>query len=158
MITMSDTDYSDDKKVRKINSDIEKFRIELQKSESELSGIGARLDGEIDRLRTDAKSRRDAYEAIRSRVREAEDAWKTANAQNTVSSFAEYLKMYPNGAYSIVAKQSVKAIVRKTALKNAGSEEKEIKNGENFPIDSFSFLDIVFQPSPKELSLQAKPL
>ena len=76
---MSDSDYSDDKKVRKIDSDIMKFQQELQQAESELAGIGTRLDGEIERLRTDAKSKLDSYEGLRKRVREAEATWKDAD-------------------------------------------------------------------------------
>ncbi|MBN2229670.1 MAG: hypothetical protein JW779_08735 [Candidatus Thorarchaeota archaeon] len=76
---MSGSDYSDDKKIRKIDSDILKFKQELQQAESEQAGIGARLDGEIERLRTDAKTKLDAYEAIRKRAREAEASWKEAD-------------------------------------------------------------------------------
>ncbi|MFW9920468.1 MAG: hypothetical protein ACFFED_12770 [Candidatus Thorarchaeota archaeon] len=76
---MSDSEYSDDKKIRKIDSDILKFKQELQQAESELAGIGARLDGEIERLRSEAKAKLDTYEGLRKRAREAETIWKDAD-------------------------------------------------------------------------------
>ena len=79
MIAMVDSEYLDDKKVQKIDADIRNFKTDLQKTEMELEGLDSRLDAEIESTRQIASSRRDSYEAVRGRLREAEREWKDAD-------------------------------------------------------------------------------
>ncbi len=113
---MSDSEYSDDKKIRKIDSDILKFKQELQQAESELAGIGARLDGEIERLRTEAKSTRDAFEDLQRRAREAESSWKDVDKRYQKAS---------GGKDKEVSNARKKVDVLKKRIKNA--EKTKIK-------------------------------
>ena len=79
MIAMVDSEYLQDKKVQKIDSDIRQFEVDLQKVKLELEGLDRRHDGEIESYRSVAKSRRDTYEDLLGRVRKAEQEWKTAD-------------------------------------------------------------------------------
>ena len=79
MITMVDSEYLQDKKVQKIDSDIRNFKTDLQNAEMELKGLDSRLDAEIGRLQAEASSRRDAIEAVRKRLRNAEREFKDAD-------------------------------------------------------------------------------
>ena len=54
----ADHEYPEDKKIRKIESDVAKFKTEQVSAERELDGIDARLDQEIERLKTEASARR----------------------------------------------------------------------------------------------------
>ncbi|MFW9968158.1 MAG: hypothetical protein ACFFEA_13465 [Candidatus Thorarchaeota archaeon] len=71
--------FDDDKKIKRIDADIDKFREELRLAESQLHGIDSRLDADIERFRSIAKARKDEFDAIRQRTKSAEAAWKSAD-------------------------------------------------------------------------------
>ncbi|MHA2179501.1 MAG: hypothetical protein ACXAAK_14240, partial [Candidatus Thorarchaeota archaeon] len=78
---MVDQEYLQDKKVQKIDSDIRNFKTNLQKTKMDLEGLDARLDAEIDRHKSIAKSKRSAFEDLHSRMKSAELAWKVADKE-----------------------------------------------------------------------------
>ncbi|MHA1902587.1 MAG: hypothetical protein ACXADL_02675 [Candidatus Thorarchaeota archaeon] len=67
-----------DKKIQKIDSDIQKFMVERQRAEAELQGIGPRLDGEIERLSMISKEKKAVYESLRAKTQVAEKIWRAA--------------------------------------------------------------------------------
>lgn len=79
MIAMVDPEYLRDKKVQKIDSDIRNFEGDLQKTKLELEGLDMRMDREIESYRAVAKSRRDAYEELQGRFKQAEREWRDAD-------------------------------------------------------------------------------
>jgi len=80
-MVMSEEQHLDDKKIQKINADMEQFKSELKKVEADLSGIGSRVDAEIERYRTAAKAKKDAADSIRGKMLEAEKEWRDADRQ-----------------------------------------------------------------------------
>ncbi|TFH05502.1 MAG: hypothetical protein E4H14_12590 [Candidatus Thorarchaeota archaeon] len=78
---MSNPEYSQDKKVQKIDSDIRNFETQLQKSKMELDGLDSRMDAEIQKYKSSVDAKREAYEALRGRIRTAEEDWKFADKE-----------------------------------------------------------------------------
>ncbi len=143
---MSDSEYSDDKRIRKIDSDIMKFKQELQQAESELSGIGARLDGEIERLRSDAKSKLETYEGLRKRAREAETSWKESDRR---------YKKAAGGKNKEVSTAQKRVDGLRARIKNA--EKTKIKRIDEIEKDKRKLVDKAKKEKAKEMEkLKAK--
>ena len=119
---MVDPEYLRDKKVQKIDSDIREFEIELQKAKLELEGLDRRIDGEIESYRSVAKSRRDAYEELLGRTRQAERVWKDADKD-----YKEAQKRKDN--------------TRSNLEKKVDTLKKRIKNAEKTKYKRFQELD-----------------
>jgi len=79
MITMSEEEYRQDKKIRKIDEDSLKFTGRMKQIEAELSGIEQRLDAEVERQRAVAISKKESYEQFRRQAQAAEQDWKAAD-------------------------------------------------------------------------------
>ena len=122
MIAMVDSEYLQDKKVQKIDSDIRNFKTDLQKTVMELEGLDNRLDTEIESTRAAASSRRDTIETIRGRLREAEREWKDADK-----------------VYRDAKKQKDKT--RSTLKKKVDTLRKRIRDAENTKERRFRELD-----------------
>jgi len=80
---MSNPEYLQDKKVQKIDSDIRNYETQLQKSKMELEGLDSRMDAELEKYKSAAAAKRDAYDALRGRLRIAEEDWKFADKEHS---------------------------------------------------------------------------
>lgn len=78
-IDMSEDQHLDDKKIQKINVDIEQFKSELKKAEADLSNVGPQVSAEIERYRAAAKAKRDAADAVRAKQLQTEKEWRDAD-------------------------------------------------------------------------------
>ena len=97
-------------------------------------------------------------QAAQARVRELEEqeekekkrqakleqgAWENAKEQNSISSYAEFLNSYSDSNYSFDAKNSIKTLIRETALTSLGGDKGKIRSGDEFPLNLFSVEDII---------------
>lgn len=78
-ITMSQDQYQDDKKIQKINADIEQFKSELKKAEADMGSIGPQVTAEIERYGAAAKAKRDAADSIKAKLADAEKECRDAD-------------------------------------------------------------------------------
>ncbi|MGY5875941.1 MAG: hypothetical protein RTU30_09360 [Candidatus Thorarchaeota archaeon] len=78
---MSQEEYSQDKKIRKIEEDTRQFEARIRQIEGELQGIEQRLDAEVERFRAVAVSKKEAYENLRMQAQASEKAWRTSDKQ-----------------------------------------------------------------------------
>ena len=79
MIAMVDSKDLEDKKVQKIDADINNFKADLQSAETELANLDSSFDATIENYRKMAKSSLDHYETIQTQLSDAERYWKEAD-------------------------------------------------------------------------------
>ena len=119
---MVDSEYLTDKKVQKIDADIRSFKVNLQKAKMDLESLDSRLDQQISHSKSVAKAKRDEYEAIKSKVRQAEEEWKRAD-----------------GAFNDAKKRKEKE--RSSLKKEVEKIEKRIRDAEKAKEKRFRELD-----------------